>query len=430
MNASRPIDVLLWVACEDDDLRIRLDDVLLALPTEHVRVQEQMRAQGADVVLVLTTDLAAVRSKLERAGSDASVVRCEPGETAEFAAAWQLGYDEAVALGESPAQWVRTLRGVALARQERRRASALAGQYRDAVRGGSTGRWRWDLGNGSLWLDPAWKAMIGYTADEVQNDTESWFSRVGPSDRARLRAGLDGLIEGGARRFDVEHRIQHRDRTYVWVRTSGELRSDDHGVRIEGTQVEINAEKLAAMRLADAERRDRLSGTLSREAFLEALGKRCEREPTQFALGVCDIDRLKHLNLRYGRRLGDEVLVWIGGLLEDRLGEGGVFGRTSGDAFAFVLEGDGLPRYAALAAEMREELLHEVFYAASGDEVRATATFAVIERAPDQCDPAALLTIAGRALEKARASEEGLLLVRSGTALETQDTLRLPIMED
>ncbi|MCB9738390.1 MAG: sensor domain-containing diguanylate cyclase [Deltaproteobacteria bacterium] len=432
MNAPPPMALRIWVDCDDDAVRLRLDDVLLALPQTQVQVQEQMRPQDADLVLACREVSSAqqIRDAVGRAGSDALVVRCVAGDAPDLDAALADGFDEVLGLDEPPQRWSRQLRLIALWRSERRRAAALAGTYRDAVRGGSLGRWRWDLGTGVLWLDPAWKAMIGYTADEVQNDTESWFSRVGPSDRDRLRASLDGVIEGGARRFEVEHRIQHRDRTYLWVRTAGELRSDDHGLRIEGTQTEITAEKLAALRLADADRRDRLTGTLSRDAFLAQLGSRLEQEPRQFALGLCDVDLLKHVNRRHGRRIGDEVLVWIGGLLEDRLGDGGIFGRTSGDAFAFVLEGEDFVRYAQAAAEMREELLNETFYASTGDEVRVTATLAVVERPQDAISAADLLRRAGRALEKARATQEGLLLVRSDAALETQDTLRLPIQPD
>lgn len=113
MGRSIP-SVRLFVFCEDEALRFRIDDLLAALPTDWVRVEERMRVQDADVVLVVDVAPAQARAKLERAGSDASVIRCLAGPVdgeAFRAAVAELGdaCEEVLGLDEPPLRWARTL---------------------------------------------------------------------------------------------------------------------------------------------------------------------------------------------------------------------------------------------------------------------------------------------------------------------------------
>ncbi len=322
-----------------------------------------------------------------------------------------LGADDALGLDEADTAWLRTLRWASRWQREQRAHNETRLAYRQAVRGAGRGGWAWDLQSNVVRFDPAWKATLGYADDEFGADIESWFLRVHPADRPNLSAAFDPLLQGTGRRMELDLRLQHRDRRYLWVRCQGELRQDDLGLRVEGTQLDISAEKASDARLLAATTHDRLTGALGREAFLEALAARMTEPDRPFALGLCDIDDLKALNLRWGRSAGDEVLVWTAGMLEDRCGQPALIGRVGSDAFAFVVDGEDVVAHANWLAAARDELTEERFVGRHGAEFRVVATFAMTARPASVGDPSDLLRLADRGIDQARRSGEGLLLV-------------------
>lgn len=396
-----------------DAVQARLAAV--ALPSWHVVA----RPQQAHVVVSDPGDLAARRRAAEAghaarlgilrhglAGSDAAE---DPNRPATGAP------DVVLPLDAPAAAWQAALPLLATVAALRAELTATKLAYREAVRHGGLGRWSWNLASGALHLDAGWKAMLGYTAEEVVDDAPAWFARVQGPDRPRLRAALEPLLTGQGREMAIELRIQHRDRSFLWVRCEATRRLDDGVPMVVGTQRDITAQKLADVRAAVADRVDRLTGTLRREAFLAELAARLE-DPAPFALGLCDVDDCKLLNRRWGRRAGDDVLVWLAGLLEDRLGVGSLCGRIAGDAFAFVLEGDDLIAHASTLAAMREELRAERFVAEQGVPFEATAAFALAMRPAGHISADGLLQWTSAGIERARASGEGLLVVTAETA--------------
>ncbi len=391
--------------------RDAIDDRLAALDPSMVVVRQVVRPQQADVILLadnapMTIEAALAHSVPVIAVSDAR------GDVVRARAA---GYETRLGLETPPLQWAETLRWLGAIRQARRALNAARSAYRSAVRASGAGGFVWQLGANTLRFDPAWKAMLGYTDEEITDDAPAWFTRVHAADRPRLRAALDPLLRGTARVLDLEHRIQHRDRSYLWVRTHAEVRNDALGLRIEGTQVDVTARKVTEKRLAYADRHDRLTGALSRHAFLEALQSRLNDPDAAVAVGLCDVDDLKQLNNRWGRQGGDDVLVWLAGLFEDRVGEGGLFGRVGSDAFAFVVEGDDTLAQARLVADLRDELLQERFLGPHGDEFVATATFAIAGRPRGVDDATDLLRLVDRGIDQARRAGEGVLVVTPET---------------
>ena len=133
------------------------------------------------------------------------------------------------------------------------------------------------------------------------------------------------------------------------------------------------------------------------------------------AVGLCDVDELKQLNNRWGRQGGDDVLVWLAGLFEDHVCEGGLFGRVGSDAFAFIVDGDDTIAQAQLVAKLRDELLQERFLWPRGDEFIATATFAIAGRPYGVNDATDLLRLVDRGIDQARRAHEGVLVVTAET---------------
>jgi diguanylate cyclase (GGDEF)-like protein len=55
------------------------------------------------------------------------------------------------------------------------------------------------------------------------------------------------------------------------------------------------------------------------------------------SLIMMDVDHFKQVNDTYGHQTGDQVLVWIAGLLRDVAGENGMPIRYAGDEFMILL---------------------------------------------------------------------------------------------
>jgi PAS domain S-box-containing protein len=114
-----------------------------------------------------------------------------------------------------------------------------------AVRGSGVGLWDWDRETGESYYSPRWKGMIGYADDEIPHEFAEWESRVHPDDLERARAALRSCTEGGAKEYEVEYRLQHKDGSYVWILDRGVAICDEAGkvTRMAGSHTDITARK-------------------------------------------------------------------------------------------------------------------------------------------------------------------------------------------
>lgn len=99
--------------------------------------------------------------------------------------------------------------------------------------------------------------------------------------------------------------------------------------------------------------RDALTGLLNRRGVLAALDTLAERQRVMIAL--CDIDRFKSVNDRYGHVVGDRVLKLVSNSLVESC-RGQLVARWGGEEFLIVLEGLDLAAAAALVDRAREDL--------------------------------------------------------------------------
>jgi diguanylate cyclase (GGDEF)-like protein len=109
-------------------------------------------------------------------------------------------------------------------------------------------------------------------------------------------------------------------------------------------------------------RQDPLTGLPDRRALEERMlraFRRSEQEGVPTAVIMCDLDRFKRINDKYGHACGDEALIAVAGLLEKHQRDDDLCCRYGGEEFALVLEKtDG---EAALAVAERLRLAVERF---------------------------------------------------------------------
>jgi PAS domain S-box-containing protein len=131
--------------------------------------------------------------------------------------------------------------------QKEAEAALRRGQERFelAVRGSGVGLWDWDRETGESYYSPRWKEMIGHADDEIPHEFAEWESRVHPDDLDRARAALRSCTDGGAKEYEVEYRLRHKDGSYVWVLDRGLAVCDESGrvTRMAGSHTDISARK-------------------------------------------------------------------------------------------------------------------------------------------------------------------------------------------
>jgi PAS domain S-box-containing protein len=96
-------------------------------------------------------------------------------------------------------------------------------------------------------FSPRWKAMLGYTEDQISSDPEEWFSRIQEADRDQVRRVLADHQNGLTSHFESEHRMLHKDGVFRWMLTRGVMVRDASGLpfRMAGSQTDITEGKIA-----------------------------------------------------------------------------------------------------------------------------------------------------------------------------------------
>ena len=117
----------------------------------------------------------------------------------------------------------------------------MSKQLRQAIDAAGVGLWDWDLQSNRVRYSSQWKRQIGYADDEIGDSFEEWRSRVHPDDLPRLLAQVDAYLKQPWSKYDAEFRFRHKDGSYRWIYTQGELLYDDTGkpVRMLGSHIDI-----------------------------------------------------------------------------------------------------------------------------------------------------------------------------------------------
>jgi PAS domain S-box-containing protein len=126
-------------------------------------------------------------------------------------------------------------------------------RYVRAAEAGRVGVWDWDLKTDRIFVDPWLKNLLGYEDHEIQNDINNWGSKVHPDDADLVMAEATKHLDGVTDRYEVEHRMLHKDGSIVWFLARGTALRDDQGrpFRMTGTDTDITESKQAREELLD-----------------------------------------------------------------------------------------------------------------------------------------------------------------------------------
>ncbi len=240
-------------------------------------------------------------------------------------------------------------------------------RYSLAVIGANDGIWDWKIREDEVYFSPRWKAILGYTEDEVSDHLREWIERVDQRDRERFDEALNNHLEGRSGFFECEYRLVTKGGEVRWVSSRGVAVRDDVGnpFRMAGSMTDITRRKQTEARLLHEAMHDALTGLPNRILFMDRLDlalRRFRRDPTKlFAVLFFDLDRFKHVNDSLGHAVGDELLAQVAGRILGCLRPGDTLARLGGDEFAIVLNDITGPTDAIYVVERVQEALCQEF---------------------------------------------------------------------
>ncbi|GAW66606.1 multi-sensor hybrid histidine kinase [Geoanaerobacter pelophilus] len=128
-------------------------------------------------------------------------------------------------------------------------------RYSRAVRGTTDGLWDWNVVTGECYFSPRWKELLGFADDELENQVDTFYSRLHADDVALAQEALEAHLAGKAP-LDVELRLKHREGQYLRFRIRGQAEWDSLGapVRLSGALSDVTERQLMEEQLRQSQK--------------------------------------------------------------------------------------------------------------------------------------------------------------------------------
>lgn len=122
--------------------------------------------------------------------------------------------------------------------------------------GAGLGTWDWNIATGSVVFNDIWAHMLGYELSELAPNVSSWERIVDPTAAADVMAHLNDHLAGRTSIYRSEHRLRHKDGSWIWVLDTGrvvERDSEGRPLRALGVHIDITTTKEMERRLRDSD---------------------------------------------------------------------------------------------------------------------------------------------------------------------------------
>jgi diguanylate cyclase (GGDEF)-like protein/PAS domain S-box-containing protein len=271
--------------------------------------------------------------------------------------------------------------------------------------------------------NPALVRLLGFDSEEDLRAVQAEEFYAHPEQR---QVWIDRMARDGEIR-SFESVFKRRDGSLIVVEDNARaIRGPDGRVFcFEGTLTDITDRKRLEDQLHWLANRDSLTNLFNRRRFHEDLQQQINqtrRYKQELALLWLDLDRFKDINDSLGHRAGDELLVEIALLLQDKVRKADILARLGGDEFAVLMPHTEI-REAETAAARILEAIREHSFRLEQQPVRITASMG-IALYPEHGDSVDKLL--GHAdLAMYRAKEQG----RDRFSLESSSKLRTEAQE-
>jgi len=128
-----------------------------------------------------------------------------------------------------------------------------------AVQSANIGLWDWNLETNEVYYSNEWKRQLGYEDYEIPDVFGEWRQRLHPDDLQSSIARLEAFVADPQGRFAHECRLRHKDGSYRWIYSLGDVVRDAGGkpVRMMGCHIDVTDRRVAEQRIHESEARFR-----------------------------------------------------------------------------------------------------------------------------------------------------------------------------
>ncbi|WP_019202982.1 EAL domain-containing protein [Tsukamurella sp. 1534] len=240
-------------------------------------------------------------------------------------------------------------RDITATRRDQALLRHVEARWQFAIDGAGDGIWDWDVGSGTVFYSQQWKAMLGYSDEDVGTSVEDWAGRVHPDDYVRCWEIISQVVRGEVAEFRFEHRMRTKDGSWRWIHDRGramEIGPSGLPSRLIGTHTDITDRRSSEeeirelnLRLRRRADHDDLTDLLGRAGFIERateVVRRRRADGAALAVLWIDLDSFKRINDSLGHKLGDQVLQVVARRLVDASLATDLVARLGGDEFVVL----------------------------------------------------------------------------------------------
>ncbi len=133
-------------------------------------------------------------------------------------------------------------------------------RWQFALEGAGDGVWDWNTETNEVLFTKQWKAMLGYSENEIENNFGSWEKLLHPEDKERVFNEIDKHLNGESPSYQSVQRLLCKDGSFKWILDRGKIvKRDDDGkpLRIIGTHTDISENKKAEIAAKESEQKYR-----------------------------------------------------------------------------------------------------------------------------------------------------------------------------
>jgi PAS domain S-box-containing protein len=216
-------------------------------------------------------------------------------------------------------------------------------RYALAVSGANDGIWDWDLVTDTVYYSPRWKAILGFTEEEISGQKGEWLDRVHPDEKAELEMAIERHLDGVTSHLEFECRLlakngQHR---WVFIRGLAVRRSGGKAVRMAGSLTDLTRRHQAEEKLLRMTQSDTLTDLLTESAFLEKLYQ-AEQSGKDWLIVCISLPDFGKVYSEKGPFHANEILTQIAPLFHE-IFAGKICARVFAGQFYVLLEGGDEP---------------------------------------------------------------------------------------
>lgn len=162
-------------------------------------------------------------------------------------------------------------------------------RFRLAIRGSNDGIFDWDFKTRTIYWSAQYKAMLGYTEEEILGSEDAFKNLLHPEDREAFWNSLNSYTNGELSEFSAIYRMIHKSGRPVWIHGRGKAIFDQDGraLRFIGAHTDISYLKEHERELKDE--RDRAeAASAAKGEFLAHMSHEI-RTPLTAISGIAEI---------------------------------------------------------------------------------------------------------------------------------------------